>query len=73
MYNSKEIKNKISLLREEMKKRDLDAFLITHADEYLLESTHKSNQRLKWIIGFSGSKTVSQVKISRCIIVPQVK
>ena len=55
MYNLKEIKNKISLLRVAMKKRDLDAFLITHNDEYLLENTHESNKRLKWIIGFSGS------------------
>ena len=46
---------RISNLREVMRQKNIEAFLVTHDDEHLLENTSKSFERLKWIIGFSGS------------------
>ena len=46
---------RVSNLREVMRKKNIEAFLVTHDDEHLLENTSKSFERLKWIIGFTGS------------------
>ena len=46
---------RVSSLREVMRKKNIEAFLVTHDDEHLLENTAKSFERLKWIVGFSGS------------------
>ena len=46
---------RVSKLRELMRQKNIEAFLVTHDDEHLLENTSKSFERLKWIIGFSGS------------------
>ena len=46
---------RVSNLRELMRQKNIEAFLVTHDDEHLLESTSKSFERLKWIIGFTGS------------------
>ncbi len=46
---------RISNLREVMRKKNIEAFLVTHDDEHLLENTAKSFERLKWIVGFTGS------------------
>ena len=46
---------RVSKLRKLMRQKNIDAFLVTHDDEHLLENTSKSFERLKWIIGFSGS------------------
>ena len=46
---------RISNLREVMRKKNIEAFLVTHDDEHLLENTSKNFERLNWIIGFSGS------------------
>ena len=42
-------------LRELMRQKNIEAFLVTHDDEHLLENTSKNFERLNWIIGFSGS------------------
>ena len=49
------IKEKINQLRNLMKKKHLDYYLIPHEDENLLESIPANKERLKWISGFSGS------------------
>ena len=46
---------RVSNLRELMRQKNIEAFLVTHDDEHLLENTSKSFERLKWIIGFTGS------------------
>ncbi len=46
---------RVSSLREVMCKKNIEAFLVTHDDEHLLENTSKNFERLKWIIGFTGS------------------
>ena len=46
---------RVSSLREVMRKKKIEAFLVSHDDEHLLENTSKNFERLKWIIGFTGS------------------
>jgi Xaa-Pro aminopeptidase len=46
---------RLSALRAEMKRRDLDALLIPRADEYLGEYLPPHNERLLWATGFTGS------------------
>ena len=46
---------RVSKLRELMRQKNIEAFLVTHDDEHLLENTAKSFERLKWIVGFTGS------------------
>ncbi len=46
---------RVAVLRKIMRKKEIEAFLVTHEDEHLLENTSESFQRLKWIIGFTGS------------------
>ena len=38
-----------------MKLKNIEAFLLEHEDERLLENTPKNFERLSWISGFSGS------------------
>ncbi|MBA57811.1 MAG: X-Pro aminopeptidase [Gammaproteobacteria bacterium] len=49
------INMRITLIREELKNRNLDAFIVPRADEYLGEYVPAKNERLKWLTGFSGS------------------
>ncbi len=42
-------------LREEMRRRNLDGFLVPHADEHLNEYLPASAERLAWVSGFTGS------------------
>jgi len=46
---------RLKAVRFEMARLDLDAFIIPHEDEYLLEEVSESNNRLKWLCGFSGT------------------
>jgi Xaa-Pro aminopeptidase len=45
-------------VRDEMARLNLDAFIIPHEDEYLLEEVSEYNNRLKWLSGFSGTAGV---------------
>ncbi|MEO1136546.1 MAG: aminopeptidase P family protein [Pseudomonadota bacterium] len=47
--------NHLPLLRAEMKKQDLDGFIIPHDDEYQNEYIPAYAERLLWASGFSGS------------------
>ena len=38
-----------------MRQKNIEAFLVTHDDEHLLGEHVQKFERLKWIIGFSGS------------------
>ncbi|MAJ23916.1 MAG: hypothetical protein CMP36_00240, partial [Rickettsiales bacterium] len=46
---------RITQLRSIMQKKKLDAFLVSHEDEHLLEATPKNYERLNWLSGFTGS------------------
>ncbi len=49
------IQERLDLVRQEMAKHDIDAYIVPRADEYLGEYVPPQNERLHWISGFSGS------------------
>ncbi|MFZ1813907.1 MAG: aminopeptidase P family protein [Rhizobiaceae bacterium] len=62
MFQSFEIKTspengreRIAALRQEMKKSNVDAFLVPHADEHQNEYLPPCAERLAWLTGFTGS------------------
>ena len=48
-------KPRVALLRKQLKKHKLDAFLVPRADEYQNEYVPACAERLSWLTGFSGS------------------
>ncbi len=46
---------RIAYLRDIMRKKNIEAFLVTHDDEHLLENISKNFDRLQWLVGFTGS------------------
>jgi len=46
---------RLQALCAELKKRDLDGFLVPHANEYQSEYIPPAAQRLTWLTGFTGS------------------
>ena len=49
------VADRVAVLRREMHKSRLDAFLVPHADEYQNEYLPPCAERLAWLTGFSGS------------------
>ena len=52
------IAERLDAVREQMRRRGLDALIVPRADEYLGEYIPESNERLRWISGFTGSAGV---------------
>nr|MBP6481978.1 aminopeptidase P family N-terminal domain-containing protein [Pseudomonadales bacterium] len=52
------IAERLDAVREQMRQRGLDALIVPRADEYLGEYIPESNERLRWISGFTGSAGV---------------
>ena len=46
---------RLSALREELKRRDLDGFIVPISDEHMSEYVGSYAQRLAWVSGFAGS------------------
>lgn len=59
------IKNRLNLLRSELKKNGFDGYIIPSTDEYLSEYVPSYAKRLEYITGFSGSNGLA-------IILPQI-
>ena len=55
MYKKNKYAQRITALRVLMLKKKIEAYLVSHEDEHLLESTPENFQRLKWLTGFTGS------------------
>jgi Xaa-Pro aminopeptidase len=47
--------NRVQKIRNWIRKKELDALIIPHADEYLSEYVPPENERLAWATGFTGS------------------
>jgi Xaa-Pro aminopeptidase len=58
----------LPLLRAEMKKQNLDGFVIPHDDEYQNEYIPEYAQRLRWVSGFSGSAGAAVVFMDRAVV-----
>ena len=52
---------RVPALREELRKRQLDGFIIPHADEYQNEYIPSCAERLSWLTGFTGSAGMAVV------------
>jgi Xaa-Pro aminopeptidase len=46
---------RVKALRQELKARGLDGFLVPHSDEHQNEFLPPEAERLRWLTGFSGS------------------
>ncbi len=51
-------RTRLKAVKNEMAQLNLDALIIPHEDEYLLEEVSEHNNRLKWLTGFSGTAGV---------------
>lgn len=58
----------LPLLRAELKKRNLDGFIVPHDDEYQNEYIPSYAERLMWVSGFSGSAGAAIVFHDKAII-----
>ncbi len=55
------IQLRLTLVRQEMEKHGLDAYVVPRADEYLGEYVPPQNERLNWLTGFTGSAGMALV------------
>ncbi len=62
MSNNTETAKRLQALWTELTKRNLDGFLLPHADEYQNEYIPPSAQRLAWLTGFTGSAGLAIVR-----------
>jgi Xaa-Pro aminopeptidase len=61
-------KARAALLRDELKRRDLDGFIVPRSDEYQNEYVPASAERLAWLTGFTGSAGLAIVLADRAAI-----
>ena len=59
---------RLASLRDELKRRGLDGFVVPRADEHQGEYVPRHSQRLAWLTGFSGSAGVAIVLADRAAI-----
>ncbi|HEV8679485.1 MAG TPA: aminopeptidase P family N-terminal domain-containing protein, partial [Stellaceae bacterium] len=59
---------RLALLREELKARGLDGFIVPRADEHQGEYVPSCGQRLAWLTGFTGSAGLAIVLAERAAI-----
>ena len=52
---------RLAALRQELKERGLDGFIVPRADEHLGEYVPASAERLAWLTGFTGSAGLAVV------------
>lgn len=57
--------DRLQAFRAEMKRRDLDAFIVPKADEHQGEFIARHSERLQWLTSFSGSAGSAVVMASR--------
>ena len=59
---------RLAELRKELKRRDLDAFIVPKADEHQGEFVAKRSERLQWLTAFSGSAGTCAVMARKAAI-----
>ena len=60
--------SRLQAVRNKMAKLNLDAFIVPHEDQYLLEEVAEYNNRLKWLSGFTGTAGVVVILKNRAIM-----
>ncbi|MEE4199746.1 aminopeptidase P family protein [Erythrobacter sp.] len=59
---------RLKALREELKRRDLDGFVVPISDEHMSEYVGDYAQRLQWLTGFGGSAGFAAVTLTHAAI-----
>src|SRR3954471_17853230 len=59
---------RVAALRAELKRRDLDGFVVPRADRYQNEYVPPSEERLAWLTGFTGSAGAAIVLAERAAV-----
>ncbi len=59
---------RLKALREELKRRDLDGFVVPISDEHMSEYVGEYAQRLGWLTGFGGSAGFAAVTLTHAAI-----
>jgi Xaa-Pro aminopeptidase len=59
---------RLAALREELKRRGVDGFIVPISDEHMSEYVGDYAQRLKWLTGFGGSAGFAAVTLSHAAI-----
>jgi Xaa-Pro aminopeptidase len=59
---------RLSLLRAEMKRQGLDAFIFSRADEHQNEYVPPSEERVAWLTGFTGSAAIVVVLADKAVL-----
>ncbi|MEO1730651.1 MAG: aminopeptidase P family protein [Pseudomonadota bacterium] len=59
---------RLTALREELKRRGLDGFVVPISDEHMSEYVGEYAQRLEWLTGFGGSAGFAAVTLSEAAI-----
>ena len=59
---------RLKALREELKRRDLDGFIVPISDEHMSEYVGDYAQRLNWLTGFGGSAGFAAVTLDHAAI-----
>src|ERR1051325_10045423 len=59
---------RVALLREELARRKLDAFIVPRSDEHQGEYVPPAGQRLAWLTGFTGSAGLAVVLADRAAL-----
>jgi Xaa-Pro aminopeptidase len=65
---SQEMNARLGDFRQRLTQRQLDAFIVPRADEYLGEYVPEHNERLRWISGFTGSAGVAVILTDRAAL-----
>ena len=60
--------SRLQAVRNEMAKLNIDAFIVPHEDEYLLEEVAEYNNRLKWLSGFTGTAGAAVILKDKAIL-----
>ncbi|MCH7864112.1 MAG: aminopeptidase P family protein [Proteobacteria bacterium] len=59
---------RLRALREELKRRDLDGFIVPRSDEHQGEYVAPASERLAWLTGFTGSAGLAVVLADRAAV-----
>jgi Xaa-Pro aminopeptidase len=59
---------RMAALRTEMARRNLNGFIVPHADRHQNESVPPCEQRLAWLTGFTGSAGTALVLLDRAVL-----
>ena len=62
------IEKKVKLIRDWLKKNNLDAIIIPHENEFLCEYVPANHERLLWATGFTGSSGFAVISENQAAI-----